>query len=115
MQPAGPPLPELDRLGSYPQPAPVLGAGIGSTSANRSAAARYASSSAARSGSTDDWALAHAPSREPRGRLAKYASVSARSTGSTEPATTTCRCMGNHGNTRLAYGLVSASAPLRDR
>lgn len=82
--------------------------------ANRSAAARYASSRAARCGITRDWSLAQAPSWEPRGRSAKYASVAARSIRSTRPATTTCRCMGNQGNTRLAYGLAATSAPLRE-
>ncbi len=86
-----------------------------STSGNRAAACSNPASTTDRSGTTRDCELAQAPSCDARGRLAKYSSVSARSALRTAPHTTTCRCSGYHGKTRLAYGLVSASAPLRER
>ena len=72
-------------------------------------------SSASRSGSTLDCGLAHAPIRDPRGRVAQYASRSLRrSTRTTGPRTCTCRCRPIHGKVAAARGLACRSRLLSE-
>ena len=56
---------------------------------------------------------AHAPIRDPRGRVRKYASASASSTAETRPSTRTCRPSTGQWKTSAARGFAASSRPFR--
>ena len=114
VQPARPALPELDRLGHEPEPAPAGGRG-GSPSAKRSVDVGAGGARAPRGPrSPRPCGEAQAPSRLPSGRLAKYSVglLGARPARPVPRPAPGARAAPN-GITSAACGLASSSRPLR--